>query len=68
MVVSNAVTNGNPVHGQSNMEASGGCVRGASMVCAHLCGVSVLGCTSRCVLRVVESVSVNITQCVWVSV
>ena len=28
MVVSNAVTNGNPVHGQSYVEAPGGCVRG----------------------------------------
>ena len=27
VVVSNAVTNGNPVHGQSNMEALGGCVK-----------------------------------------
>ena len=28
VVVSNAVTNGNPVHGQSNNEAPGGYVRG----------------------------------------
>ena len=28
VVVSNAVTNGNPVYGLSNMEAPGGCVKG----------------------------------------
>ena len=41
VVMSNAVTNGNPVHGQSNMEAPGGCVRGR--VCSMCMGVS-LGC------------------------
>ena len=39
VVVSNAVTNGNPVHGQSNMEAPGGCVRGrVSGVCEDVSG------------------------------
>ena len=43
VVVSNAVTNGNPVHGQSNMEAPGGCVKGRvsrvclGCVCPRLC-------------------------------
>ena len=37
VVVSNAVTNGNPVHGQSNMEAPGECVRGrVSRVCVWM--------------------------------
>ena len=40
VVVSNAVTNGNPVHGQSNMEAPGVCVY------EHLWGVS--GACPRC--------------------
>ena len=41
VVVSNAVTNGNPGHGQSNMEAPGGCVRGrVSRVCVR----TSLGC------------------------
>ena len=35
-------------------------------MCEHISGVSGLGCALRCVLRVVESVSVNITQCVCV--
>ena len=47
VVVSNAVTNGNPVHGQSNMEAPGGCVRGVSRVCEVVpvvCQEVCLGC------------------------
>ena len=41
MVVSNAVANRNPVHGQSNMEAPGGCVKGhVSRVCVR----TSLGC------------------------
>ena len=39
---------------------------GVSRVCEdpHLCGVSVLGCTSRCVLTVVKSVSEHHSVCV----
>ena len=48
MVVSNAVTNGIPVHGQSNMEAPGGCVKGR--VCSVYEGV-VWGAVCRVCVR-----------------
>ena len=46
VVVSNAVTNGNPALGQSNMEALGGCVKvRVRSVYEGVSGVSSLGCT-----------------------
>ena len=64
MVVSNAVTNGNPVHGQSNMEAPGGCVRGClGCVCGCVCGTPSLGCASKSVLVVVSYHSVCVGKC-----
>ena len=65
VVVSNAVTNGNQCMVRATWKHQVSVSGGVSLVCedAHLCGVSVLGCTSRCVL-VVECVSEHHSVCV----